>query len=76
MELAYGGLSILKKHAQDIPSATLGLVAITLAMIALATFAKSHQRTSCQEWLRGVRQPAWPKHRRERAGASSYSNRT
>jgi fucose 4-O-acetylase-like acetyltransferase len=38
MEFVYGRLSILPKHRVGIPAASLGLVAISLAMVALARF--------------------------------------
>jgi len=37
IEFVYGGVSILKKQAQSIGSATLGLLIISIAMVALAT---------------------------------------
>jgi uncharacterized membrane protein len=37
IEFVYGGISILRKHEQSIPSATLGLAVISVAMVALAT---------------------------------------
>jgi hypothetical protein len=50
IELAYGGLSILRKHAQDIPAATVGLVALTAAMIALAAFRNRTKGRPLREW--------------------------
>lgn len=49
--LAYGGLSILRKRAQDIPTATAGLIALTLAMIALAAFRNRTKGRRLREWL-------------------------
>ncbi|HEY4580345.1 MAG TPA: heparan-alpha-glucosaminide N-acetyltransferase domain-containing protein [Candidatus Acidoferrales bacterium] len=49
--LAYGGLSILKKRAQDIPTATAGVIALTLAMIALAAFRNRTQARPFREWV-------------------------
>jgi hypothetical protein len=49
--LAYGGLSILQKRAQDIPTATAGLIVLTLAMIALAAFRNRTKGRSFREWL-------------------------
>ena len=43
IELAYGGLSILRKRAQDIPTATIALIALTLAMIALAAWRNRNE---------------------------------
>jgi hypothetical protein len=51
IELAYGGLSILKKHSQDIATATEGLIVITLAMIALATFRNRTKGKPIREWF-------------------------
>jgi uncharacterized membrane protein len=51
IELAYGGLSILRKRAQDIPAATLGLLAVTLAMIALAAFRNRTEGRPLSDWL-------------------------
>lgn len=50
IELAYGGLSIVKKRAQDIPTATVALIALTLAMIALAAFRNRNERRPFKEW--------------------------
>ena len=38
LEFVYGGLSIVRKHRQSIASATLGLVVISIAMVALAVW--------------------------------------
>jgi len=51
VQLAYGGLSILKKRAQDIPTATAGVIALTLAMIALAAFRNRTQARPFREWV-------------------------
>ena len=50
IELAYGGLSIVKKRAQDIPTATIALIALTLAMIALAAFRNRTQGRPFRQW--------------------------
>jgi hypothetical protein len=50
VQLAYGGLSILKKRAQDIPTATAGVIALTLAMIALAAFRNRTKGRPLREW--------------------------
>ena len=47
----YGGLSILRKNAQDIPTATGGLLALTLTMIALAAFRNRTTGRPLREWL-------------------------
>lgn len=49
--LAYGGLSILRKRAQDIPTATAGVVALTLAMIVLAAFRNRTKGRPFREWV-------------------------
>jgi uncharacterized membrane protein len=51
IELAYGGLSILRKNAQDIRAATLGLLALTLAMITLAAFRNRTEGRPLREWF-------------------------
>ena len=48
--LAYGGLSILRKRAQDIPTATAGVIALTLAMIALAAFRNRTKGRPFRAW--------------------------
>jgi uncharacterized membrane protein len=50
IELAYGGLSIVKKRAQDIPTATVALIALTLAMITLAAFRNRNQGRPFRQW--------------------------
>jgi uncharacterized membrane protein len=54
--LAYGGLSILKKRAQDVPTATAGVIALTVAMIALAAFRNRTRGRPVHQWL--SRRPA------------------
>jgi uncharacterized membrane protein len=51
IELTYGGLSIVKKNAQDIPRATLALLALTLAMVALAAIRNRTQGRPLKEWF-------------------------
>jgi len=51
IELAYGRLSIMKKNAQNITSATLGLLALTLAMVALAAFRNRTEGRPLREWF-------------------------
>jgi uncharacterized membrane protein len=51
IELAYGGLSIVKKRAQDIPSATVALIVLTLAMIALAAWRNRNEGRPFKQWL-------------------------
>jgi uncharacterized membrane protein len=51
VELAYGGLSIFKKSAQDIATASLGLLAVTLAMIALAAFRNRTEGRPFKDWF-------------------------
>jgi hypothetical protein len=51
VQLAYGGLSILEKRAQDIPTATAGVIALTLAMIALAAFRNRTKGRPLREWM-------------------------
>jgi uncharacterized membrane protein len=51
VQLAYGGLSILRKRAQDIPTATAGLIVLTLAMIALAAFRNRTKGRGFREWF-------------------------
>jgi uncharacterized membrane protein len=48
--MAYGGLSILRKRAQDIPTATTGVIALTLAMIALAAFRNRTKGRPFRKW--------------------------
>jgi uncharacterized membrane protein len=50
IELAYGGLSIVRKHAQDIPTATIALIVLTLAMVALAAFRNRNRGRPLREW--------------------------
>jgi hypothetical protein len=49
IEFVYGRLSILHKHAQGIGGATLGLLAIFLAMLALA-----YIRTHIRGWMKSL----------------------
>jgi uncharacterized membrane protein len=49
IEFVYGRLSILPKHAQGIGGATLGLLAIFLAMLALA-----YIRTHIRGWMKSL----------------------
>jgi uncharacterized membrane protein len=49
--LAYGGLSILRKRSQDVPTATAGVIALTLAMIALAAFRNRTKGRPIREWV-------------------------
>jgi uncharacterized membrane protein len=51
VELSYGGLSIVKKRAQDIPSATVALAVLTLAMVALAVWRNRNQGRPLQQWF-------------------------
>jgi uncharacterized membrane protein len=51
IELTYGGLSIVKKNAQDIPSATRALFVLTLAMVALAAIRNRTQGRPLKEWF-------------------------
>jgi uncharacterized membrane protein len=51
VQLAYGGLSILKRRAQDVPMATAGVIALTLAMIALAAFRNRTKGRPMREWF-------------------------
>jgi uncharacterized membrane protein len=51
IELSYGGLSIVKKRAQDIPSATIALLILTLAMVALAAWRNRSQGRPLPEWF-------------------------
>jgi len=51
VQLAYGGLSILRKRAQDIPTASAGVIALTLAMIALAAFRNRTKGRPFREWV-------------------------
>ena len=47
LEFVYGRVSIMKKHAQTISGATLGLLIITIAMLALA-----YIRTHFKGWMK------------------------
>jgi uncharacterized membrane protein len=60
IEFVYGRFSILRKRAQTIPSATLGLVAITTSMVLLATLRTSWKGRSAEFWvlLRRALRPA------------------
>jgi uncharacterized membrane protein len=53
VELAYGGLSIVKKHAQTILSASAALLVLTLAMVALAAWRNRSQGRARKAWLTG-----------------------
>jgi uncharacterized membrane protein len=56
-EFVYGQLSILQKHAQSIPMATLGLVVISIAMVLLS-IARTRSKGRGKEilaWLRRIR---------------------
>jgi len=57
IELTYGGLSIVKKHAQDIPNATRALLALTAGMIVLAAIRNRIQGRPFREWLSAWRSP-------------------
>jgi hypothetical protein len=48
IEFVYGRFSILRKHAQGIRTASIGLLAIFLAMLALAFL-----RTRTKGWMKG-----------------------
>jgi uncharacterized membrane protein len=50
IEFVYGRISILAKHAQTIGGATVGLVIISLAMLALA-----YVRTHAKRWMKKTR---------------------
>lgn len=50
IELSYGGFAIVTKHAQDIFSATLALIVLTLAMIALAALRNRNAGRPLREW--------------------------
>jgi uncharacterized membrane protein len=57
IEFVYGRFSILRKHAQSIPTASLGLLAIFLAMLLLS-IARTRLKGRGPEivaWLRGAR---------------------
>jgi uncharacterized membrane protein len=51
IELAYGGLSIVKKHAQDISSATLALIGLTLGMVVLAAIRNRIEGRPFRVWM-------------------------
>jgi uncharacterized membrane protein len=57
IELTYGGLSIVRKHAQTIPSATVALLALTAGMIALAAIRNRAHGRPLREWLSFRRSP-------------------
>jgi uncharacterized membrane protein len=57
IELTYGGLSIVRKHAQTIPSATLALLGLTAGMIALAAIRNRIEGRPFREWLNFWRSP-------------------
>jgi uncharacterized membrane protein len=57
IELTYGGLSIVRKHAQTIPSATVALLALTAGMIILAALRNRAQGPPLREWLSFRRSP-------------------
>ncbi len=52
VELAYGGLSIMKKGSQSIAAATAGVIVVTLAMIALAAFRNRTKGKPIRQWVR------------------------
>ena len=49
IEFVYGRISILRKHAQGIESASVGLVVITLAMLGLA-YLRTHYKEIRANW--------------------------
>jgi len=53
IELVYGGLSIMKKHAQTIGGATFGLAVIFVAMVLMATIRNNSKGKGGQfrEWI-------------------------
>ena len=57
IELTYGGLSIVRKHAQTIPSATVALLALTAGMIILAAIRNRARGRPLREWLSFRRAP-------------------
>jgi hypothetical protein len=59
-EFVYGRFSILKKHAQTIPMATLGLAIIFTAMVLLSIFRTKTKGRGAEIWaaLRRKLQPA------------------
>jgi uncharacterized membrane protein len=50
IQFAYGALSLLPKNAQNIQSATGGLIVLTLAMIALASFRNRTKGRPLRDW--------------------------
>ncbi len=69
IEFVYGRLSILKKQAQSIPMATLGLAIIFVAMVLLS-LAKTRYLDRGVEWARGI---AGTLRRRGAGGATEIS---
>jgi uncharacterized membrane protein len=57
IELTYGGLSIVRKHAQTIPSATVALLALTTGMVVLAAIRNRARGRPLREWLSLRRAP-------------------
>lgn len=55
IEFVYGRLSILPKRAQGVRMASVGLLTVTLAMIALAYWRTRTKGKLLREWLRGGR---------------------
>jgi uncharacterized membrane protein len=55
IEFVYGRFSILLKRAQGIRTASLGLLTITLAMLALAYWRTRTKGKRMPEWLKAVR---------------------
>jgi hypothetical protein len=51
IEFVYGGLSILKRHAQSIPSATVGVLIIFVAMTVLATVRNRTKGRGLGAWM-------------------------
>jgi hypothetical protein len=56
IEFVYGRFSILRKHAQSIPTASLGLLAIFLAMLLLS-IARTRLKGRGPEILAWLRRP-------------------
>jgi uncharacterized membrane protein len=50
IELTYGGLAIVKKRAQDVSSATIALIVLTLAMVALAAWRNRNEGRPFRQW--------------------------
>jgi uncharacterized membrane protein len=60
IEFVYGRLSILKKGAQTVPTASLGLLVISVAMVLLSMARTRWKGRGGElfEWLRGTARPA------------------